>query len=91
MVRGLRPRAGRHEHRYLERSASLTYLTQHWLAVLRAQNFQTIDDIGIPPELRPHTIAPQLAVHADFPNQLADWSSVWTWRSATSRTTTKTG
>jgi len=56
---------------YLERSASLTYLTQHWLAVLRAQNFQTIDDIGIPPELRPHTIAPQLAVHAGFPNQLA--------------------
>ncbi len=33
---------------YLDRSASLTYLTQHWLAVLRAQNFQTIDDIGIP-------------------------------------------
>jgi LPS-assembly protein len=56
---------------YLERTASLTYLTQHWLAVLRAQNFQTIDDIGIPPELRPHTMAPQLAVHAGFPNQLA--------------------
>ena len=55
---------------YLERSASLTYLTQHWLAVLRAQNFQTIDDLGIPPELRPHTMAPQLAVHAGFPNQL---------------------
>ena len=31
------------------RSASLTYLTQHWLAVLRAQNFQTIDDAGIAP------------------------------------------
>jgi LPS-assembly protein len=56
---------------YLERTASLTYLTRHWLAVLRAQNFQTIDDIGIPPELRPHTIVPQLAVHAGFPNQLA--------------------
>jgi LPS-assembly protein len=56
---------------YLERTASLTYLTQHWLAVLRAQNFQTIDDLGIPPELRPHTMAPQLAVHAGFPNQLA--------------------
>jgi LPS-assembly protein len=56
---------------YLERSASLTYLTQHWLAVLRAQNFQTIDDIGIPPELRPHTLLPDLAVHADFPEQLA--------------------
>lgn len=56
---------------YLERTASLTYLTQHWLAVLRAQNFQTIDDIGIPPELRPHTLLPQLAVHAGFPDQLA--------------------
>lgn len=56
---------------YLDRSASLTYLTQHWLAVLRAQNFQTIDDIGIPPELRPHSLLPQLAVHAGFPDQLA--------------------
>jgi LPS-assembly protein len=56
---------------YLERSASLTYLTQHWLAVLRAQNFQTIDDAGIPPELRPHTLLPALAVHAGFPDQLA--------------------
>jgi LPS-assembly protein len=55
---------------YLNRSANLTYLTQHWLAVLRAQNFQTIDDIGIPPELRPHTLLPQLAVHAAFPDQL---------------------
>ncbi len=55
---------------YLNRSANLTYLTQHWLAVLRAQNFQTIDDIGIAPELRPHTLLPQLAVHAALPNQL---------------------
>jgi LPS-assembly protein len=55
---------------YLNRSANLTYLTQHWLAVLRAQNFQTIDDVGIPPELRPHTLLPQLAVHAGFPDQL---------------------
>jgi LPS-assembly protein len=56
---------------YLDRSASLTYLTQHWLAMLRAQNFQTIDDIGIPPELRPHTLLPDLAVHAGFPDQFA--------------------
>lgn len=56
---------------YLNRSANLTYLTQHWLAVLRAQNFQTIDDIGIAPELRPHTVLPQLAVHAGFPDQFA--------------------
>jgi LPS-assembly protein len=56
---------------YLDRSASLTYLTQHWLAVLRAQNFQTIDDAGIPPELRPHTMLPALAVHAGFPDRFA--------------------
>ncbi len=57
---------------YLDRSVGLTYLTQHWLAVLRAQNLQTIDDIGIAPELRPHTMLPQLAVHAAFPNQFAN-------------------
>jgi LPS-assembly protein len=57
---------------YLDRSASLTYLTQHWLAVLRAQNFQTIDDLGIPPEQRPHTMLPQLAVRAAFPDQFAN-------------------
>jgi len=56
---------------YLERSATLTYLTQHWLGLLRAQNFQTIDDAGIPPELRPHTLLPALAVQATFPDQLA--------------------
>jgi LPS-assembly protein len=57
---------------YLDRSASLTYLTQHWLAVVRAQNFQTIDDLGIPPEQRPHTLLPQLAVRAAFPDQFAN-------------------
>ena len=72
LVRGLRPRPGRHEHQ-LPRTArpASPIWTQHWLAVLRAQNFQTIDDIGIPPELRPHTLLPQLAVHAGFPDQLA--------------------
>lgn len=54
---------------YLNRSADLTYLSTHWLAVLRAQNFQTIDDIGVPASLRPHTILPQLAVRASFPEQ----------------------
>jgi LPS-assembly protein len=56
---------------YLNRSANLTYLTQHWLAILRAQNFQTIDDIGIAPEQRPHSLLPQLGVSAMFPNQIA--------------------
>jgi LPS-assembly protein len=56
---------------FLNRSANLTYLTEHWLAVLRAQNFQTIDDIGIAPEERPHTLLPQLAVRAAFPDQVA--------------------
>ena len=39
--------------------------------MLRAQNFQTIDDAGIPPELRPHTMLPALAVHAGFPDRFA--------------------
>lgn len=56
---------------FLNRSAHLTYLTEHWLAILRAQNFQTIDDIGIAPEQRPHTLLPQMAVRAAFPDQLA--------------------
>lgn len=53
---------------YLDRSADLTYLDDHWEAVLRAQNFQTIDDT-IDPALRPHTLLPQLAVLASFPDQ----------------------
>jgi LPS-assembly protein len=39
--------------------------------VLRAQNFQTIDDVGIPPQLRPHTLLPALACTRGFPDQLA--------------------
>jgi LPS-assembly protein len=54
---------------YLNRSANLTYLNENWLAVLRAQNFQTIDDIGIAPADRPHTLLPQLAIRGLFPHQ----------------------
>ena len=63
---------------YLNRAAGLTYLSDQWFATLRAQNFQTIDDLrtladgtvdGIAPEDRPHTLLPQLAVRADFPEQ----------------------
>ena len=39
--------------------------------MLRAQNFQTIDDAGIAPELRPHTLLPALAVQRELPDQLA--------------------
>lgn len=53
---------------YLNRSADLTYLDDHWRAVMRAQNFQTIDDT-IEPALRPHTLLPQLGVLASFPDQ----------------------
>jgi LPS-assembly protein len=55
---------------YLNRSANLTYLDANWFAVLNAQNFQTIDDIGIAPTDRPYTMLPQLFVRADFPDQL---------------------
>ncbi|MFC4308396.1 LPS-assembly protein LptD [Steroidobacter flavus] len=59
---------------YLNRSASLTYLDDRWLAIVRAQNFQTIDfatdnRMPIAPEDRPYTMLPQMAVRASFPDQ----------------------
>jgi LPS-assembly protein len=54
---------------YLNRSANLTYLDNVWLAELRAQNLQTIDDVGIAPTDRPYTILPQLFVNAQFPER----------------------
>lgn len=60
---------------YLNRSASLTYLDDRWLAILTAQNFQTIDfavdgqRMLVPPQQRPYTLLPQLAVRAAFPDQ----------------------
>lgn len=59
---------------YLNRSASLTYLDDRWLAILQAQNFQTIDfatqdRMPIAPADRPYTMLPQLAVRARFPDQ----------------------
>ncbi|MBL8268977.1 LPS-assembly protein LptD [Steroidobacter sp.] len=59
---------------YLNRSASLTYLDDRWLAILHAQNFQTIDfatenRLPIAPADRPYTMLPQLAVRANFPDQ----------------------
>jgi LPS-assembly protein len=60
---------------YLNRSASLTYLDDRWLAVLHAQNFQTIDFTDedrmqiVAPRDRPYTMLPQLAVRANFPDQ----------------------
>lgn len=59
---------------YLNRSASLTYLDDRWLAILHAQNFQTIDfatqnRMPIAPADRPYTMLPQMAVRANFPDQ----------------------
>jgi len=54
---------------YLDRSAKLTWLSDRWLAILQAQNFQTIDDAGIDPLDRPHTLLPQLALHGSYPDQ----------------------
>jgi LPS-assembly protein len=59
---------------YLNRSASLTYLDDHWLGIVHAQNFQTIDfatenRMPIPPAQRPYTMLPQMAVRANFPDQ----------------------
>jgi LPS-assembly protein len=54
---------------YLSRYANFTYLSDHWFATARAQNFQTIDDT-IDPRERPYTILPQLAVRAAWPERL---------------------
>jgi len=51
---------------YLNRSADLIYLSDHWYAVARAQNYQTIDDT-IAPVFRPYTILPQVAVSGRWP------------------------
>jgi LPS-assembly protein len=62
---------------FLNRSASLTYLDDRWLASVTAQNFQTIDYFAtdgqttmlVPPQLRPYTLLPQMAMRASFPDQ----------------------
>ncbi len=53
---------------FLDRYTNLTYRGDEWRAILRAQNFQVIDDT-IDPTERPYTILPQLAVSASFPDQ----------------------
>lgn len=53
---------------FLDRYTSLTYLGENWRAVLRAQNFQVIDD-SLDPSVRPYTILPQLAISAALPDQ----------------------
>lgn len=53
---------------FLDRYTNLTYLGENWRAILRAQNFQVIDDT-IDPSVRPYTILPQLAVSATLPDQ----------------------
>ena len=54
---------------FLDRFANLTYLGEHWRAILRSQNLQVIDDT-LDPLDRPYTILPQLAVSASWPEQL---------------------
>lgn len=45
---------------YVERSARVTYLDRHWIAVGLLQDFQTIDRT-VPDALRPYSRVPQLA------------------------------
>jgi len=54
---------------YLNRSAQLSYLNEHWLVSARAQNFQTIDDARIPEFDRPYTVLPQIGARGWWPNQ----------------------
>jgi LPS-assembly protein len=53
---------------FVDRFANLTYLGENWLAILRAQNFQVIDD-SIDPIDRPYTVLPQLALTGSWPEQ----------------------
>jgi LPS-assembly protein len=53
---------------FLDRYTNLTYLGNEWRAILRAQNFQVIDD-AIDPTLRPYTVLPQFAVTASLPDR----------------------
>jgi len=53
---------------YLNRSAQLSYITNHWLVFARAQNFQTIDG-RIAEQDRPYTVLPQIGVRGWLPNQ----------------------
>ncbi len=53
---------------YLDRYTNLTYLGDEWRAIVRAQNFQVIDDT-IDPTLRPYTVLPQLALSASLPDR----------------------
>jgi LPS-assembly protein len=54
---------------YLNRSAQLSYLTEHWLVFARTQNFQTIDDERIAESDRPYTVVPQIGVRGWLPDQ----------------------
>jgi LPS-assembly protein len=54
---------------YLNRSAQLSYLTEHWLIFARTQNFQTIDGVRIAERDRPYTVLPQIGVRGWLPNQ----------------------
>jgi LPS-assembly protein len=54
---------------YLNRSAQLSYLTEHWLVFARTQNFQTIDGQRIAERDRPYTVLPQIGVRGWLPNQ----------------------
>jgi len=57
---------------FLDRRATISYRSEHWLVAGEAQQYQTIDNT-LPPEDRPYARAPRLIVDANYglgPNQL---------------------
>jgi LPS-assembly protein len=66
---------------YLDRFAQLTYLTDEWRIIGRAQNLQLIDpafqtDPQLRP-LRPYTLLPQVAAHGFMPDRA--YGLTWTF------------
>ncbi|MDB6087717.1 MAG: hypothetical protein JWN85_501, partial [Gammaproteobacteria bacterium] len=51
---------------FVERRATLSYRDEHWRVDGQAQQYQTIDITGVPPQDRPYARIPSLTASADF-------------------------
>ncbi len=51
---------------FLDRSADLTYRSEHWRVDTQVQEYQTIDIVNVAPTQRPYARLPQLIVDSDY-------------------------
>ena len=51
---------------FLNRSADLSYRSEHWRVNAQAQEYQTIDIVNVAPTQRPYARLPQLIVDSDY-------------------------